>query len=406
MFRLEGLLDRVISPAPLLVGVAVGLVACALAGREAGRVNQFKKFDRFTLHTDYRTNYLVSANQVRSLMRAKVRPDQIAVIVGGNSVLLGCGQGQEGAWTRALQAELGDQYCVINLALPGLGLQEFGTLAAEMLYKDGHQRIIVLTNTWLHPTTPLGEPDGRPIIQWFYWDASARGLLLDFPEREARLAQPVENRTDGAKDRRQRDELIRQTTVDSWLNFRDLWNAFEYRYRVTVWCKPQAKSWSQARRKYPDPDPVVPAATPAFLEQIKPQAMPPLENAVKAFRSVFRRPSGELIPAAELGGPFPSEEALRFVYPPPVRERLIVVANRVNPYFLNLLPPDDRVTYDALGPGMAAIYGRAGVSVFEVGRGYPPDAFYDHVHLTAAGGRRLATDLAPVIRSHAAKLGY
>jgi hypothetical protein len=348
----------------------------------------------------------VSANQVRSLLREKVRPDQVAVIVAGNSVMMGMGQGADGVWTQALQAELGDRYCVVNLALPGVGLQEFGALGAEMLYKDGHRRVILVTNTWLYPLNSVGEPDGRPIVWWFSWDAHARGLLLDSPEREERLARPAAKRTDGAKDQAARDEMIRQARLDRWLNFRDLWNAFEYEAGVTVWCKPFAKSWSRPRKSYPDADPFLPPATPERLEPYKPQLFPLLPDALRAMRPVFRRPTGEPIPAAELGGPYPPEETLRAAFPAPMRERMVVVANRVNPYFVGLLTPDERATYDALGPGMAAIYGRTGVAVFEAGRGYAATDYFDHVHLTRAGGRRLAGDLAPVIARHAEKLGY
>src|SRR5205823_9101132 len=121
---------------------------------------------------------------------------------------------------------------------------------------------------------------------------------------------------------------------------------------------------------------------------------------------VVRRPSGEPITAADLGGPYPSEEGLQAAFPPPMRERMIVVANRLHPYFLDLLTDDERATYEAMGPAMALVYGRAGVPVVEAGRGYGPDDFFDQVHLTRAGGRRLAADLAPVIRRQAAKLGY
>jgi hypothetical protein len=406
MFSFDNLLDRVISPRALLLGVVVGFAACALGGRLVTGRNHFRNFERFTAETDYRTNYLVGANQVRALLRESVRPDQIAVVVGGNSVLHGCGQGRDGAWTRQLQAELGDRYRVINLALPGLSPQEFGTVAAEMLYRDGHHRVIVLTNTWLIPTAPIGEPDGRPVVQWFFHDASARGLLLDCPEREARLAQPLTARVDGGTDRAKRDELLRLEALDRWMNFRDLWNGFEYKYAVTVWCTPLAKTWYRARKNYPDSDPTCPPGSQAFLDSIQPQVFEPLRNTIAALRPVVRRPSGAVIPPGELGGPYPAEEELRASFPAPMRERLIVVVTRQNPHFLGLLTADERITYDTLGPAMAAIYARAGVTMVEVGREYTPDDYYDHLHLTVAGGRRMAADLAGAVRQRARHLGY
>ncbi|VTR93913.1 unnamed protein product [Gemmata massiliana] len=410
MPRFDGLLDRVISPVPLLAGVVVGFAACAWGGHTVGRTNIFRNFERFTAETDYRSNYQVGANQVRAIMHETARPDQIVVVVGGNSVFLGSGQGPDGVWTRALQAALGDRYKVINLALPGLDPQEFGTVAAEMMYRDGHHRMIVLTNMWLAPTSPLGEPDGRPTTQWFFWDAYYRDRLLESPERVTRLALPLDQRADagapGAKDQNRRDEMERQARLDRWLNYRDLWNGFEYEYAVSVWCKPLAKTWYRARKTYPDPDPTCPPAAMALLERLQPQVMPHTQAIINSLRPVLRRPSGEVIPPHELGGTFPAESGLRNDFPAPMRERLIVVASRLHPHFINLLSPDERLTHDAMGPAMSAIYERAGVSVVEVGRGYGADDYYDHVHLTVAGGRRMAAELAPIVRRKAAQLGY
>lgn len=406
MLRLDGILDQVISPRPLLAGVAVGLVACALAGHELGQVNHFRNFQRFTEATDSRTNYHPSAHQLLSLLREKVRPDQIAVIVGGNSVMMGMGQGSEGAWTRSLQAELGDQYCVVNVALPGVGLQEFGSVAAEMLYKSGHHRMILITNTWLHPFSPIGEPDGRPIVWWFYWDAHTRGLLLDSPEREARLALPLNKRLDQGKDSRERDELLRQVRLDRFLNFRDLWNVFEYEVGVTVWCKYLTPSWSRPRKHYPDRDPFRPPSTSASLEPYRQQYMSTMRNAIQAWRPLLRRANGETIPLEQLGGPYPPEETLRTSFPAPIRDRMIVVVNRENPNYIANLTPDERATYTVMGPAMATVYGRTGVTTFEAGRGYDVADYYDPVHLTRAGGRKLASELAPVIRRRAEALGF
>lgn len=410
----DGLLDRAIRPGPLLAGVVVGFAACAWLGHAVGATNRFKNFERFTVHTDPQSNYQPSANQVRSLMRESVRRDQIAVVVAGDSVLFGSGQGREGAWTKRLQEELGDRYRVINLALPGLHPQEFGTVAAEMLYRDGHQRVIVLTHNWISPIGALGAPDGRPLSRWFFWDAFSRRRLLDDPARAAQLAPAARGeeaqdpvlREQIRKDREQREEVQRQITLDRWLNFRDLWNGFEYEYGVTVWCKVMGETWYQPRKSYPDPDPVHPAATPAVLEVAKVHIVQNYQPQIATLRPVVRRPSGEVLAPGELGGPFPIEESLRNVFPAPIRERMIVVATHFHPQFLEALTPDERITWDALGPAMAAIYARSGVTVFEACKGYPYDAYFDYAHMTVAGGRRLAADLAPAVRRLAAKLGY
>jgi hypothetical protein len=406
MSRFDGLLDRIISAKPLLAGVVIGLIACAWGGHAVGRINLFTNFDRFRMAAEIRTNYQPSTNQLRSLTREMVRPDQIAVVVAGNSILMGMGQGPDNVWTHQLQAELGDRYRVINVALPGACPQEFGTVVAEMLYKAGHHRLIVITNQFHMAVWPIGEPDGRPVFQWFYHDAATRGLLLDDPHRDARLTLPLDQRVDSAKDQSQRDELKRQVAIDYWMNFRDLWNAFEYEYGVTVWCKPLAKTWWQARKHYADTDGLREPATLVFLETIRPQFQQDLEGMVTAMRPIVRRPTGELIPPGDLVGPYQTEETLKAIFPAPIRERLVMVLTHYNPYFIGLLTHDQRITYDALAPAVTAFYARASVQVVEIGRGYGAADYFDQCHLTVAGGNRMAATLAHVVRQKSAQLGY
>jgi hypothetical protein len=410
MLQFDGLLDRIISPRPLLAGVIVGFVACAAIGGHAGQTERIHDFTRFTGELNYLTNYHVSANQVLTVARSSVRPDQIAVVIAGNSFLYGSGQGAEGQWTRRLQAELGDRYRVINFALPGMGITEFGTVAAEMLYRDGHHRMIVVTNNWLNPTSSVGEPDGRPIVQWFFQDARTRGLLLDCPERDARLAIPLDERSDAflpnGRDPIHRRETMRQASLDHVLNFRDLWNAFEYEVAVTVRCKNLGKQWWQARKTYPDSDPLREPATPEILKTAEDKYVAMLRETTRSMKPIVRKPTGESIPVQELGGPFPAEASLRAGFPLPMRERQIVVVNHYNPYYIDQLSQDEHVTHDALGPAMKAIYAREHTEVIEVGRGYHFSDYYDPVHLTAAGGQKLAVELAPRIQKKAAELGY
>ncbi len=166
MPRFDGLLDRIISPKSLLAGVVIGLAACATPATPPATRTASRTSSGFEEETDYRSNYQTSAQSgVQSLLRETVRPDQIVVVVAGNSVMLGSGQSTEGVWTRHLQAELGDKFKVVNLALPGLAPTEFGTVAAEMFFKDGHTRMIVLTSVWVDPLSAIGEPDGRPILR-------------------------------------------------------------------------------------------------------------------------------------------------------------------------------------------------------------------------------------------------
>jgi hypothetical protein len=403
--RPDGLLDRIVAPWPLLAGVAVGLVCCVAGGRAVSDVNLFRDFERFTCFSNWQTNYQPTVGQVRSLLRERFHDDRIAVIVTGNSTLVGSGQGRDDLLTRQLEQKLGDRYRVINLAVVGLNPPEFGPVAAEMLHRDGH-RVIVVTTNWLIPAAPYGEPDGRPMMQPFFWEAHGRGFLSECPERDARLARPLAQRADAAGDERAREELRRRLAIDRGLHFRDLWNAFEYRCAATVWSPPLRKWWLRARVNFPDTDPRHPPASPPRPEVNAKASHAIVRAMVEWGEPAVRGPAGDLIPANRVAPQPALEASLRDCFPPEVRERLLLVASRLHPYVIGLLSPRERETFDALGPAMAITYGRVGVTVVEVGRGYSPLDYYDHVHLTAAGGRRMAADLAPHIRARAAKLGY
>ena len=143
-------LERVLAPRLLLVGVAASFLACCVAGRLLSHVNCLCDFTRFHLHIDYQSLYYPTVSQVRSLARDTLDPDKVVVVLGGNSILQGFGQGAAGNWTRHLQELLGDRFQVLNLALPNAAPFEFGAVAAEVLARD-HPRLLLLS----HTTWPL-----------------------------------------------------------------------------------------------------------------------------------------------------------------------------------------------------------------------------------------------------------
>jgi len=102
---------------PLLAGVVFAFVGCCVAGRLLSQRNPYKWFTRFHAYIHPTTYVYPTASQVRVLARERLDPNKIAVIVGGNSILHGHGQRVEHVWTRRLQKLLGDDYCVLNLAV-------------------------------------------------------------------------------------------------------------------------------------------------------------------------------------------------------------------------------------------------------------------------------------------------
>ena len=385
--------------APLvLLGVAVGFVGCCLAGHIFARLNCLRDFRRFHPCIDYRTLYYPTVSQVRSLAREKLPRDRIAVVIGGNSVLQGVGQGAAGNWADRLQELLGEDFRVLNLALPNLLPFEFGSVAAEVLLRD-HPRLIFLTNN-LWPVTrfPLGEPDGRPLVRYFYWQAQARGLLADGGARDTEV-----RRLEYIREEESFRELQRQCVLDVRLGFHDLWNAVTYRYASTVWCPPLAGSWTKPRGASPDLDSVLPPVSERRAAASAPKVLTSLRDAIMRARR-FVPPSAGKGHWREPNSLVP--RSVRQCLPPCLRGRTLVLLNHICPLYLNPLTVRERHTYSRSFEVMRRLFARAGVRAAEVNRDLPAEYFTDSVHLTAEGGRRLAEEVAPEIRALAAQLGY
>ena len=379
----------------MLAGVVIAFAGCCLAGRVLAGINSLHGFQRFYPGIDYLTLYYPTVSQVEALAREALRPDKVAVVLGGNSILQGGGQGSVNLWSKHLQRLLGDDFRVLNLAQPGAGTFEFGSLAAEMLLRD-HPRLIFVTDTWPVPWSPVGGPDGRAPWRYFYWQARARGLLTDQPERDAALRRLESERGEDFRELRRRCEL------DARLSFHDLWNAVTYRCVSTVWCPLLAASWTRPRRDCPDPSLDPPPATERQLEAASQGHVPVMRNNAAAARAFFLAPDRERgrAPASPL--PRLTREGLC----PSLRGRTLLLITRDCPYYERQLTTEEKEWYYRSFAATADLYGRAGVRAVAVGRGLAARHYTDSVHLTAEGGRRLAAEVAPLIRELAWELGY
>ena len=156
-------------PVTLLAGVALGLGLLAVAGRLVTRDDWHRDFHRFHPFIAPETLYQPTVAEMCAIIRARCRPGQILVVVGGNSVFQGVGQPVEKLWTRRLQERLGDRYAVVNLAFRGSAPTDAGALAAEALRAEfPHQ--IYLANV---PPFKAASPGGT--VEYFL-------MLLDAPQ--------------------------------------------------------------------------------------------------------------------------------------------------------------------------------------------------------------------------------
>jgi hypothetical protein len=391
-----GWLGKLLAPYPLFLGVAVAFLSCCLLGF-VSRDRPYVGFERFHHYINPQTCFYPTASQLRATARATLPPDRIAVVVGGNSVLNGAGQGLP-LWTARLQELLGDEYRVINLAMCGAAPGEVGGVTAEMLLRE-YPRLILITNTWAGASGRPSEPDGS-LHRYFFWDAYYKGLLLHPPDREERLREVAQNR---ALDDTY-DELKRGLHLDAFLSYRDLWTGLAYSSFSTVWHPLLEGTFTQARARY------VPDDT-------KPHASAPVPNdaaAVEAVRDLLRHSPDFVLRPEKNAGPCRVNPAyadamsreFQLCYPAELRRRTLLVIAHYNPYRVQQLTAEEQRRYYDLFPATIAIAEAAGLTALEIGRSYTTTDYFDWLHFTRSGGQKLAEDLAPKVRQLARGLGY
>jgi hypothetical protein len=395
----RGGLERLLAPWPLLVGVLVSFLGCCAAGRWYGHHNVYENVERFHYWISPESQHYPTATQVMALARSRLDRDKVAVIVGGNSVLHGTGQRSDLLWTKALQAELGDGYRVINLAMHGGYPVEFGGTVAEALAGE-YPRMVYVSATGLAAGSP---PDGN-FYKYLYWDAWGKGLLRTYPEREQGLREYA--RLD-RRDPQKMAELARQARANGYLYFNDLWTGLAYTRLSTVWLPAVGTHLFRPRKRYADPEPA-----PAPLALRYPPAQDAWEVArmrswVQLGRDMIRGYC--LLPGQpDVFDPARSLmcQQLWAAFPPPFRARTLLLVCHESPHYVKQLTPAEQQTYRDLVALHVRAVEMAGFASLEVGRNYGVEDFADRCHLSETGGLRLAAEVAPKVRALARQLGY
>jgi hypothetical protein len=383
-----GLLERFLSPRPLLAGVVFSFLGCCIVGRILRSQNQYINFTRFHTYISPQTQYYPTASQVRSLARATLDPEKVAVVVGGNSILQGVGQRATQIWTKRLQELLGDDYRVINLALAGTQPAEFGGVMAEVLSADYH-KLIFITDTG--SSAELGGPD-RGGYHCFFWDAYFKNMLRHDPERE-HLLHELSMRGSGKVDHSY-TELQLGRRIDALLYFQDLWTSCTLRSFGTVWVPLPSGRFTRARQAIADPN----------IRSLKSDHYLPAEDArsmeiVEEFARYREALSLEEYRSQIISG-------LKACFPAPAQKRTLVLVMSDSPAFVERLKPRLKEDYHWAITKLTEIGQAAGCESLAVGGDFAVDDFVDRCHLSEKGGRKLAQLIAPTIRGMARRLGY
>jgi len=373
----------------LCLGVVAGFLGSCLMGRHAAQKNAYKNFLRLHPFLEQETSYFPTSSQLAATTRLQCPPGagKILVILGGNSVFNGSGQKTPELWSRVLQNDLGAGYHVINFSAPGAGPADTGAIVFQMLARD-YPRSLLVTNT----EPGRYAPPESSAYSYLFWDAYYKGTLPEDPARAARLA--------------------RETAADGWLDykldrgmnsrfyFHDLWGGVAYRHFSTIWT-----SWLKgrsflARSRLPDwyDNRKGHESSEAFFESLLPGHLDNLRRSKSVDPQRFRKEAdGHWVQTAES---IQNEaEQISALLPDALKPRTIVVFTPFNPWFLAHLDPDERMRVDAsfrTGTKLAQEGGYHALSTAD--KPFEALEFGDTVHLSPAGGQRLAHLVAAAVQ--------
>ena len=388
-----------IRPRWFLCGFALGIGALALCGWKISRTDYHPHFVRFHSLISPEGNYYPSLNEMCAIARAKCRPDQVLVIVGGNSILLGVWQRAEDVWSRRLQDLLGDRYCVINFAFRGGCPTDGGAVVAEALRREFPRQILIVNEA---PVTNV-ESFGHEPYRYIFWQGYFGGKLLDAPLREARIREYL-------RDYPEQRLPILETRISTWFDavfhYHDLWNWVTFRYFGTVpsYREPYFPHFLRPRCEYADPE--VDGTDPIYEDRHYPLSSLDAEMRIMRGLSVYyhQEPGGRWV----LSRRSSSDLAMYCgeAFPAPLKKRTLVLISGSSPYYLRLLTDNERAMARQTFVDTVESWRRAGYPAMDYGWDYTAEDFGDRTHLTKLGGWKLATQVAPEISALANRLGY
>ncbi len=390
---------RILSPLTLLLGLATGLAFLAWEGRHLGNVDWHKNFTRFHPMISPEALYEPTVEEMRAIVRSRCRPDQVLVIVGGNSVLLGVGQPADKMWTRKLQDQLGDGYAVVNLAMRGALPNDGGALVAETLRNEFPRQIYVANQSAFPSSGPIGTETYRFVL----FDAYYKGFLLPWKPRSDALSDLFKS-VDYHKYHQADLEI--GGIIDSWLYYHNLWNWWSYTHFFTFGTPmmPHDPAAHWPRDRFEDNENDFDATS--FESRLTPEiAAAELDLTRRATETFYKRNADKSWTRSRvayrnfiLGA--------RDEFPDLMRPRTLILIGRNSPYYTSQVDPEIRERDELAIRDTLAGLERLRYESMAYGLDFSAEDYGDRSHLTSSGGEKLAAAVAIKIRAIAVKLQY
>jgi hypothetical protein len=389
---------RLLRPRWFLTGMVLGLMLMAWLGRRAVSSDFHPQFARFIPPISPEASYYPTVNEMCAIVRARCRSDQVLVIVGGNSVLLGVWQPVDVVWTRKLQERLGDHYCVINLAMRGASPTNSGAVVAEVLRKEFPRQIYIANEKPASELSMLG----ITVYRYAFWQAYFAGQLLADPDRERQVRDEL---LDPAHHAMVLD-LVTVEYLDRILRFRDFWNrqAFERLNTVASLYAPAPPAMFRPRRIFEDTEP---DATNLTLEQRYLPAVRETEmKIVRATTELTYRRARNGGWEMQGGARFMIKDSYRQAFPKALRSRTLLLIGRESPFFRHQLTPGEFARNEQAIHDAVAMLHAEGYAALEYGGDYTDEDYGDRTHLAPSGGEKLAAEVAHEVTALAGRLDY
>jgi hypothetical protein len=318
-----------------------------------------------------------------SLAKHHLQKDKKLVIIGGNSLAMGIGQGKD-LWSEKLQNKLGSNYSVLNMGQSGMPAF-CGPFIAFLSLAQANENVIYVgfaEPLWFaFLETPF---NGYP----YWWDAYYKGLIPDYPYLTGMLNYRLDN-TSEAEKLQQRDAML-QAYLDSIFYFEDLWTTIGYKSFFTVWTPYAGNTFFKPRKDYPDVD-----LPPIPLEHRFERVDADSERQRMIFRQRDMFENGKPIPYKIKGFKL---SALATV-PESLRARVLLVEVRNNPVIMNRLLSNDEIALaDNASELNQKIWAETGCRSVFIGKGYIAEDYLDDRHLSGLGAEKLASTIAEQIK--------
>lgn len=385
-------------PWTLLLGFVAGLALLAFAGRTVIKEDLHPTAVRFHPMIAPDSQYEPTMGEMRAFVRARCRPDQILVIAGGNSILLGVGQPADRVWTKRLQEILGDRYAVVNLAFRGSSPTDGGAFVAESL-RDEFPRQIYLANV---AALQAADAIGIETYRFVLFDAYYKNMLLPWAPRDqqfkAYLGDPAFSTA--------RFERRLGAQIDSILHYRDFWNWWSTTkfFTFATPFQPSPKLAHKPRSYFKDEENDY-EGTP-FEQRFTPPTIAADTEISRGYSAAgYAKDAGgrwQLAPAAR-------EQFMGYAakaFPDPLKPRTLILISRNSPFYTQKFEPELRERDDVAVRDTIAGYEELGYAALDTGTLYAIEDYGDRTHLTSAGGAKLAAVVAPKIEALATKLRY